>query len=448
MTPREIANSICESLQRSGYQALLVGGCVRDLLLGREPADYDVTTDATPEQVMALFPESLAVGAQFGVILIPRDEMKVEVATFRSDVGYSDGRHPDRVVYSKTPQQDVQRRDFTINGLLMRHDSGEVLDFVGGQADLQAKVIRAIGEPDRRFREDKLRMMRAVRFAARFGFEIETETFRAIRRHVSEIHQVSPERLREELTKMLTEGAARQAVELLDETWLLQQVLPEVGAMKGVEQPPQFHPEGDVWIHTRMMLEGLPAGASPTLAWGVLLHDVGKPPTFRSATETGDRIRFNNHVQVGVRMAEAICERLHFSNEDIQQILALVDNHMRFGAVEEMRASTLKKFVRLPHFEEHQALHKLDCLSSHRNLESYDFVRRFLEVTPPEQVRPERLLSGDDLRDMGFRPGPLFSRILQSVEDAQLEGQIRTREEAKEYVLSKFGSKRQKASSN
>jgi poly(A) polymerase len=448
MTPREIANSICESLQRSGYQALLVGGCVRDLLLGREPADYDVTTDATPEQVMALFPESLAVGAQFGVILIPRDEMKVEVATFRSDVGYSDGRHPDRVVYSKTPQQDVQRRDFTINGLLMRHDSGEVLDFVGGQADLQAKIIRAIGEPDRRFREDKLRMMRAVRFAARFGFEIETETFRAIRRHVSEIHQVSPERLREELTKMLTEGAARQAVELLDETWLLQQVLPEVGAMKGVEQPPQFHPEGDVWIHTRMMLEGLPAGASPTLAWGVLLHDVGKPPTFQSATETGDRIRFNNHVQVGVRMAEAICERLHFSNEDIQQILALVDNHMRFGAVEEMRASTLKKFVRLPHFEEHQALHKLDCLSSHRNLESYDFVRRFLEVTPPEQVRPERLLSGDDLRDMGFRPGPLFSRMLQSVEDAQLEGQIRTREEAKEYVLSKFGSKRQKASSN
>jgi poly(A) polymerase len=443
-----MANSICETLRSNGYQALLVGGCVRDLLLGREPADYDVTTDATPEQVMALFPESISVGAQFGVILMPRDGMKVEVATFRSDVGYSDGRHPDRVVYSKTPQEDVQRRDFTINGLLMRHDTGEVLDFVGGQDDLHAEIIRAIGAPDRRFTEDKLRMMRAVRFAARFGFEIEPETFRAIRRHVGEIHQVSPERLREELTKMLTEGAARIAFELLDETWLLQQVLPEIGAMKGVEQPPQFHPEGDVWIHTLMMLEGLPKDASPTLAWGVLLHDVGKPPTFQSSAETGDRIRFNNHVQVGVRMAEAICKRLRFSNEDTEQILALVDNHMRFGAVEEMRASTLKKFVRLPHFEEHQALHKLDCLSSHRNLESYDFVRRFLEVTPPEQVRPERLLSGDDLRDMGFRPGPLFSRILQSVEDAQLEGQIRTREEAKEYVLSKFGSKRQKASSN
>jgi len=443
-----MANSICDTLRRNGYQALLVGGCVRDLLLGREPADYDVTTDATPEQVVALFPDSVAVGAQFGVILIPRDGLKVEVATFRSDVGYSDGRHPDSVVYSKMPQEDVQRRDFTINGLLMRHGTGEVLDYVGGQTDLKAHVIRAIGEPDRRFTEDKLRMMRAVRFAARFGFEIETETFRAIRRHVAEIPQVSPERLRDELTKMLTEGAARQAFELLDETWLLQQVLPEIGAMKGVEQPPQYHPEGDVWIHTRMMLEGLPKDASPTLAWGVLLHDVGKPPTFQSAAETGDRIRFNNHVEVGVRMAEAICRRLRFSNEETEQIVALVDNHMKFGAVEEMRASTLKKFVRLPRFEEHLTLHRLDCLSSHRHLDSYEFVRRFLEVTPPEQVRPERLLTGDDLQTMGFQPSPLFSRILRALEDAQLEGQIATREEAEKYVLSRFGAKERKAPSN
>jgi poly(A) polymerase len=448
VTPRELANSICDTLRRSGYQALLVGGCVRDLLLVREPADYDVSTDATPEQVVSLFPESVAVGAQFGVILIPRDGLKVEVATFRSDVGYSDGRHPDRVVYSKTPQEDVQRRDFTINGLLMRHDTGEVLDFVGGQTDLEAKVIRAIGEPVRRFAEDKLRMMRAVRFAARFGFEIEAATFRAIRQHVAEIHQVSSERLREELTKLLTEGAARRAFELLDETWLLQQVLPEIGAMKGVEQPPQYHPEGDVWIHTLLMLEGLPKDVSPTLAWGVLLHDVGKPPTFQSAAETGDRIRFNNHVEVGVRMAEGICRRLRFSNEDTEQILALVDNHMKFAAVEEMRTSTLKKFVRLPHFDEHLALHRLDCLSSHRHLESYEFVTRFLAVTPPEQVRPERLLTGDDLRAMGFRPGPLFSQILQALEDGQLEGQIRTREEAAEYVLRKFGSKGRGVSSD
>jgi len=418
---------------------LLAGGCVRDFLLKREPADYDVTTNATPEEVMQLFPESLAVGAQFGVILVPRDGMKVEVATFRSDVGYTDGRHPDRVVYSKTPQEDVQRRDFTINGLLMRHDTGEVLDFVGGQADLKAGIVRAIGEPGRRFAEDKLRMLRAVRFTARFGFEIEPATFRAIRRHVGEVLQVSPERLRDELTKLLTEGAARRGFELLDETWLLQQVLPEIGAMKGVEQPPQYHPEGDVWIHTRMMLEGLPAGCSPTLAWGVLLHDVGKPPTFRPASETGDRIRFDGHVEVGVRMAADICRRLRFSNEETEQILALVNNHMRFKDVESMRKSTLKKFVRLPRFDEHLALHRLDCLSSNRHLEAYEFVRRFVAETPPEQVRPERLLTGDDLQDMGFRPGPLFSEILGTLEEAQLEGEIKTREEAERYLLEKYG---------
>jgi poly(A) polymerase len=442
VTPRELANSICETLQRHGYQALLVGGCVRDLLLKRDPADYDVTTDATPEQVATLFPDSLAVGAQFGVMLIPRDGIKVEVATFRSDMGYSDGRHPDSVVYSKTPQEDVQRRDFTINGLLMRYDSGEVLDFVGGQEDLKAGIIRAIGEPERRFKEDKLRMMRAVRFAARFGFDIEPSTFRAIQRHVKEIHQVSPERLREELTKMLTEGAARRAFELLDDTWLLGQVLPEIAAMKGVEQPPQFHPEGDVWIHTRMMLEGLLEDASPTLAWGVLLHDVGKPPTFKPASETGDRIRFDGHVAVGARMAEAICRRLRFSTEDTEQIAALVANHMKFGAVEEMRKATLKRFVRQPRFDEHLALHRLDCLSSHRNLDSFEFVKRFLEETPPEEVRPERLLGGDELQGLGYQPGPQFAEILRSVEDAQLEGLIQTKEEARKYVLGNFTKKK------
>ena len=441
MNARELANSICAVLQSSGHQALFVGGCVRDLLLGREPADYDVTTDATPEQVMALFPDSVAVGAQFGVILIPRENLKVEVATFRSDVGHSDGRHPDRVFYSKTPQEDVLRRDFTINGLLMRHDSGEVLDFVGGQADLQSKTIRAIGDANRRFSEDKLRMMRAVRFAARFLFEIEAETFRGLRKHVNEIHLVSAERVRDELTKMLTEGSARAAMELLDQTWLLPQVLPEIAAMKGVAQPPEFHPEGDVWIHTLLMLEGLPAGAPPTLAWGVLLHDVGKPPTFQSAAETGDRIRFNNHVEVGERMADAICKRFRFSNEDTAQILALVHNHMKFAAAREMRKSTLKKFVRLPRFEEHVVLHRLDCLSSHRHLDSYNFVQQFLAETPLQEVRPARLLNGDDLQSMGFSPSPLFSQILGALEDAQLEGQIRTREQALEFVTHNFDAK-------
>lgn len=438
MTPRELANSICEVLQRNGHQALLVGGCVRDLLLGRQPADYDVATDATPDKVLAFFPDGIAVGAQFGVILVPRDGWKVEVATFRSDVGYSDGRHPDRVEYSRAPFEDVQRRDFTINGLLMRHDTGEILDYVDGRKDLQAGVIRAIGEPDRRFAEDKLRMLRAVRFAARFGFEIEAATFSAIRRHAKEVTQVSPERIRDELTKLLTEGAARAGFELLDKTWLLPILLPEIAAMKGIQQPPEYHPEGDVWIHTLLMLEGIPQGASSTLAWGVLLHDIGKPSTFRPVSETGDRIRFDGHVQVGERMGEEILRRLRFSNDDTEQIVALIANHMKFKDVEGMRKATLKRFVRLPRFDEHLALHRLDCLSSHRNLESYEFVQRFLRETSSEQVRPERFLTGEHLIAMGFAPGPRFSEILAALEDAQLEGQIRNEDEAKSFVTSRF----------
>ena len=420
---------------------MLVGGCVRDLLLGREPADYDVSTDATPERVISLFPESIAVGARFGVIIVPRDGHQVEVATFRSDIGSADGRHPERVIFTSSPEQDVQRRDFTINGLLMRHDSGRILDFVAGQTDLHAGIIRAIGEPARRFAEDKLRMLRAVRFAARFGFQIAPETFAAIRFRAHEIGQVSAERIREELTKLLTEGAARRGVELLNESGLLQQVLPEVAAMQGVEQPPQYHPEGDVWTHTLLMLEGLPAGSSATsatLAWGLLLHDVGKPRTFRPVSETGDRIRFDGHVAVGVRMAEVICERLRFSNQDSDQIVALIANHMRFKDVSRMRASTLKRFIRLPQFDEHLALHRLDCLSSHRHLDAYDFVRRTLEETPAEEIRPVRLLTGDDLQNLGYQPGPLFSKILRSLEDAQLEGLVGSREEAIAFVAQHY----------
>jgi poly(A) polymerase len=428
-------------LREAGHQALLAGGCVRDLLLGREPVDYDVATGATPDQVMQLFPDSVAVGAQFGVVQVWHEDRKVEVATFRADTSYSDGRHPDSVIYTQSPREDVQRRDFTINGLLMRPETGEVLDFVGGQEDLRAGVIRAIGEPERRFSEDRLRLMRAVRFAARFHFAIESKTSAAIWRHANKIRSVSSERLRDELTKILTEGAARRGFELLDEAGLLMEVLPEVTAMKGVQQPPQYHPEGDVWTHTLMMIEGLEAGCSATLAWGVLLHDVGKPPTFRSAKETGDRIRFNNHVDVGVRMAEEICRRYRFSNEETAQILALIANHMRFKDVERMRASTLKRFVRLPQFGEHMALHRLDCLSSHRRLDAYEFVGRLLEETPPEGINPPKLLTGNDLQQMGYQPGPLFSEILRSLEDAQLEGEIQTREQAREHVKNRFREK-------
>jgi poly(A) polymerase len=438
MQPRELANSICDTLQGAGFQAFLVGGCVRDLLLKREPADYDIATNATPDQVLQLFPEGVSVGAQFGVILVPRYGLKVEVATFRSDIGYSDGRHPDRVVYANSPEQDVQRRDFTINGLVMRHDSGEILDYVDGQADLRAGIIRAIGEPGRRFAEDKLRMLRAVRFAARFGYQIEHQTFAAIRKHAKEISQVSAERIREELTKLLTEGAAKNGFELLDLCWLLSLVLPEIAAMKGVDQPPQYHPEGDVWVHTLLMLGGLPAGCPATLAWGVLLHDVGKPATFRSAKETGDRIRFDGHAEVGMAMAREILGRLRFSNQDTEQILSLVEHHMKFKDVERMRQATLKRFVRLPRFNEHLELHRLDCLSSHRHLEAYRFVADFILQTPPEAVRPSKLVTGSDVLGLGFAAGPLIGKILETVEEAQLNGELSSKEEAISFVKSKF----------
>lgn len=440
MNPRELANSICSTLQQHGYQALLVGGCVRDLLLHRNPSDYDVTTNATPLQVMELFPDSVGVGAQFGVVLVPRNSIKVEVATFRCDIGYSDGRHPDQVVYARTPQEDVSRRDFTINGLLMKHDTGEVLDYVGGRADLSAGVVRTIGDPQRRFNEDKLRMLRAVRFAARFGYVIDPNSFAAIRKFASEIHSVSAERIRDELTKLLTEGSARRGFELLDESGLLRELLPEISAMKGVSQPPEYHPEGDVWNHTLIMLDGLLSGTSPTLAWGVLLHDVGKPPTFRPASETGDRIRFDGHVEVGVRMAEAICRRLRFANEETEQVKALVANHMKFKDVAQMRKSTLKRFVRQPRFSEHLELHRLDCSASHGRLDAFQAVQGFLAATPPEQVRPPKLINGDDLVAMGFQPGPAFQMILTAVEDAQLEGALQTRDQAVSYVRRNYAN--------
>jgi poly(A) polymerase len=443
MNARAFAERICRTLRRAGHQAYFVGGCVRDILLEREPADYDVATDATPDQVQQLFPHSLAVGAKFGVIVVTEASgddaaLQVEVATFRSDVGYSDGRHPDRVLYSDSPEQDAQRRDFTINALLLDPESQEVLDFVGGRDDLRAGIIRSIGHPQDRFGEDKLRMVRAVRFAARFHYAIEASTFTAIVKAASEVHEVSAERLRDELTKILTEGAARRGFELLDDTHLLPELLPEIARIKGVEQPPQFHPEGDVWTHTLMMIEGLRAGCSPTLAWGVLLHDVGKPPTFTPPSGPGGRIRFDEHVEVGTRMAEEICRRLRFSNDDTAQITLLVANHLRFKDVPQMKTSTLKRFLRLDRFDEHLELHRLDCTSSHGHLDNYEFVRRFLADTPPEQVRPARLVTGDDLISLGHAPGPAFHAILEAVEEAQLNGKVSTREEAIRLVQESF----------
>jgi poly(A) polymerase len=437
------AARIAHSLREHGYSAYLVGGCVRDLLLNREPADYDVATSATPHEVIRIFPQTFAVGAQFGVVLVPvrhdtadgeRDNFVTEVATFRSDGAYSDGRHPDEVQFSKDARMDVQRRDFTINGLLLDPDTREVLDYVGGRDDLQRGVVRTIGEAHQRFAEDKLRMLRAVRFAARFGYSIDNQTFAAVRELASQIHQVSHERVRDEILKMLTEGHARRAFELLDQTNLLEQVLPEIKKMQGVEQPPQYHPEGDVWIHTLMLLEGLPAGCSKTLALGALLHDVGKPPTFRVAP---DRIRFDGHAEIGTKMAEEICRRFRLSNDDTDQVLSLVANHMRFGSVAQMKESTLKRFFRLPQFEQHLELHRLDCQSSHRDLSLYDFAKEKFHELPPEQIRPQPLITGDDLIAAGYKPGRQFKELLTVVEDAQLDGSISTKEEALELVRHK-----------
>jgi poly(A) polymerase len=435
---RAKATQIASDLKSHGHQAWLVGGCVRDLVLGPEPKDYDISTDATPDELLKIFPKAQLVGAQFGVILVDA----VEVATFRSDHSYQDGRHPTGVTFEKDPRQDVLRRDFTINALLLdpaflassTSPASQVVDYVGGLNDLRNHIVRAIGDPAQRFEEDHLRMLRAIRFAARFGFEIEPVTMAAIQKMHQRIARVAPERVRDELIRILTEGGARRGFELLDASGLLNDVLPEVAAMKGVRQPPEFHPEGDVWTHTLIMLEGLQS-PTPALALGVLLHDVGKPGTFRIA----DRIRFDGHVELGERIARDILTRLRFSNADIEQVVALVANHMRFAHVHQMRESTLKRMLRMDHFDEHLELHRLDCTSSHGNLENYELARIRFEQSPAEVLRPQRLLTGDDLIEAGYAPGPDFSRMLEAVEDAQLESRIQTTEQAMDLIRALFG---------
>ncbi len=460
-TQFDAALQIVRTLRAAGYEAYLAGGCVRDLLLGREPKDYDVATSATPEVVLGLFKRTFAVGAHFGVVLVAggdedqaagsegsRGEKPVtEVATFRSDGAYSDGRHPDGVRYTSSAEEDVRRRDFTINGLLLDPlraaefwKSAEgmrsaVIDYVGGLADLDTGVVRAIGRAEARFEEDRLRMLRGVRFAARFGFELEAGTAAATRALAARIHAVSRERVRDELTRMLTEGRARRAFELLDETGLLAEALPEVARMKGVEQPPQFHPEGDVWVHTLLLLEQLQAGCALTLAWGALLHDVGKPPTFRRAP---DRIRFDGHVEVGAAMGAEICRRFRFSNDETAQILALIENHMRFMDAQRMKTSTLKRFFRLAGFEEHLELHRMDCLAGNGNLEHWEYVRERYLAMPEETVRPRPLITGRELIAAGYAPGAGFKEMLRAVEDAQLEGTIGTPDEALQLVRERF----------
>jgi poly(A) polymerase len=446
------ALGIARRLREAGHQAYFAGGCVRDLLLGATPKDYDVATSATPDQIIALFAKTFAVGAHFGVILVcetvGEQDVATEVATFRNDGSYSDGRRPDAVRFSTSAREDVLRRDFTINGMMLDpvafESTGDAeasaLDYVHGRADLAAGIVRAIGDPTLRFAEDKLRMLRAVRFAARLNFQIDPVTAAAIRRHAANIHQVSAERVRDELTRILTEGGARRGFELLFDLGLLAEVLPEIVRLRGVQQPPEFHPEGDVWVHTMLLLEKLPAGSSRTLAWGALLHDIGKPATFQPPNPAipGDRIRFNGHVEAGVRIAEVILNRLRFSNDDTAQIVALIKNHMRFGDILHMRPATLKRFLRLPNFKEHLELHRLDASSAHGDLRLYDLARTQFEAEPMPEHRAAPLLTGEDLIAAGYRPSPQFKAMLALAEDAQLEGIATTREEALALVWERF----------
>jgi len=428
-----LARAVVERLRTAGHQAYLVGGCVRDLLLGVRPKDFDISTGARPERVMELFPQSGLVGAHFGVVLVRDGAAQVEVATFRSDREYEDGRRPSSVHFETDPRADVLRRDFTINGLMMDPATGEVLDYVGGRADLEGRVVRAIGDPDARFREDHLRLLRAVRFAARLGFAIDPATFEAIGRHAALIARVSAERVRDELVRIFTEGGAARGLDLLDASGLLDALLPEVAAMHGVEQPPEFHPEGDVWQHTRLVLENL-GHATPALAMAALLHDVGKPPVYRVA----DRIRFDGHVDKGVEMARALLARLRFSREETGQVESLVAHHMHFKDVGRMKESTLKRLMRLPHFDEHLELHRLDCLASSGRLETYELVKRKFEEMPASEIKPVPLLTGADLIAAGYRPGPRFGEMLSAVEDAQLEHRLLTRTEALAWVLERY----------
>ena len=434
-TLKEGALEIVGALRADGKRALLAGGCVRDLVLGVEPKDYDIATDATPEEVGRVFEKTIPVGVEFGIVAVILEQGQYEVARFRTEGPYRDGRHPESVTFAE-PQEDARRRDFTINGMFYDVEEERVVDFVGGKEDLEAGVVRAIGDPVERFREDFLRMLRAVRFAARLGFEIEPATYRAIKATASRIGETSAERIRDELTLILTEGGASRGMALLMETGLLAELMPEVADMDGVAQSPEHHPEGDVWTHVKMMLDELEAGESETLAWGVLLHDIGKPPTYTEA----DRIRFNGHDALGAKMASALCRRLHMSNDEIERISNLTAHHMRFRHVKEMRLSKLKRFPRQPNFRELLELHRIDCVCSHGGLDLHEFCVQQLEEAGEEDLRPERLLSGDDLIAMGFEPGPRFKEILNRVEDEQLEGRVATREEAVALVEREFGA--------
>jgi tRNA nucleotidyltransferase/poly(A) polymerase len=430
-----VARQIVARLREAGHEAYYAGGCVRDRLLGKEAHDIDIATSAKPEEVQALFPRTVAVGAQFGVIVVLVEGGEFQVATFRADGDYLDGRHPTGVTFT-TAEGDAQRRDFTINGLFYDPVEERVIDFVGGCRDLEAHLVRAIGNPAERFAEDKLRVLRGVRFAAALDFDIEEATWEGIRAGAGAIHEVSAERIREELVKIFVSPRRVRGFDLLDASGLMREILPEMEALKGCEQPPEFHPEGDVFVHTRLMLSLLPETVSVPLVLAVLFHDLGKPPTMQ-VDPTG-RIRFNGHESVSARMTEDILRRLRFSNDEITATVEMVQNHMVFKDVKNMRVARLKRFMARPTFDDELELHRVDCLGSHGLLDNYVFLREKREEFANEPLIPEPLLSGHDLIGLGWKPGPRFKEVLDAVQTRQLEGQLVSREDALAWVKSEF----------
>ncbi len=429
------ARAIVRRLQDAGFTALYAGGCVRDRLLGTEPHDYDIATDAKPEQVQALFRRTVAVGAQFGVICVMDEGTEFQVASFRADGLYIDGRHPESVTFS-TPEQDAQRRDFTVNGLFFDPIAERLIDYVGGQDDLKARVIRAIGNPADRLREDRLRLLRAVRFATVLGFDLDPATWRAVSENAPHIRDVSAERIREELVKIFLASARVRGWDLLDESGLMHAVLPELENLKGCEQPPQFHPEGDVFKHTRIMLGLLPAEVTAPLVFSVLFHDIGKPGT--ASVDTDGRIRFNGHDKLGAEMTEVVMTRLRFSRAEIDATVEAVAQHMVFKDVQQMRVAKLKRFMARPHFDAEMELHRVDCMSSHGMLDNYEFLKTKREEFASEPLIPPALITGRDLIALGLQPSPRFSEILEAVQSRQLEGALTDHDSALEFVRAEF----------
>ncbi len=436
LSPMEItARGLIDRLRVAGHVAYFAGGCVRDLLLGKTPKDFDIATDARPGEVQKIFQRTYAVGAHFGVIVVREEDEQFEVATFRADGAYLDGRRPAEVHFS-SPEEDARRRDFTINGMFFDPPNEAVIDFVGGRADLAARLIRAIGKPAERFAEDRLRLLRAVRFATVLDFEIERATWEALRQAAGTITQISAERIREELIRIFLSPQRVRGWDLLDRSGLLEVVLPEVAALKGCEQPPQFHPEGDVFTHTRLMLGLLPNDASLPLVLSVLFHDIGKRPT--AAVDEEGRIRFNGHDKVGAEMTEALMQRLRFSRVEIEATVEAVRQHMVFKDVPNMRVAKLKRFMARPHFADELELHRVDCASSHGMLDNYEFLQRKQEEFANEPIIPPPLVRGEDLIALGLKPGPRFGEILEAVETRQLEGSLRNRDAALSWVRAEF----------